>query len=108
MSASSASCPACAARFRGTAECSRCGADLAPVMSLAALAYHRRVQARRFLAEGDFAGALLQAREAQATAALPAGDALARVAACLAAAGQEGLRRDDERHGQRREGPAAE
>ena len=29
-------CPVCLARFRGSARCSRCGADLTPLMRLAA------------------------------------------------------------------------
>jgi hypothetical protein len=39
-------CPVCLARFRGTRECSRCGADLTMVMKLAARAWRLREAAR--------------------------------------------------------------
>jgi hypothetical protein len=86
VSAATAVCPACGARFRGAVLCSRCGADLTRLMSLAAFAHLQRAGARRLLLEGDFAGALAQAREAQVLAATPEGEAIARIAACLVAA----------------------
>ena len=39
-------CPVCRARFRGVAVCSRCGADLARLMLLAAEAWRLREAAR--------------------------------------------------------------
>ena len=47
-------CPVCRARFRQSAECPRCGADLSPLMSLAAEAFRLRRAARRGLQDGDF------------------------------------------------------
>ncbi|MDA0840988.1 MAG: hypothetical protein O3B01_23265 [Planctomycetota bacterium] len=38
-------CPVCGAKFRGTTECSRCGADLSPLMRLATRAWLVRQQA---------------------------------------------------------------
>ena len=46
-------CPVCKARFRGEAECLRCGADLTPLMLLSAHAYWLRQAARRALETGD-------------------------------------------------------
>ena len=48
-------CPVCRARFRGSRECSRCGADLTMVMTLAASAWRARQAARRALAADEFA-----------------------------------------------------
>ena len=45
-------CPVCRARFRGTAACSRCGADLSPLMRLASRAVRLRNQARKSLLQG--------------------------------------------------------
>ncbi len=45
-------CPVCRARFRGTFACTRCGADLTPLMRLAAQALRLRNQARRSLLNG--------------------------------------------------------
>jgi hypothetical protein len=50
----SLSCPVCRARFRGTATCSRCGADLARLMRLAAGAWRLRRRSRAALLEGDW------------------------------------------------------
>lgn len=77
-------CPACGAGFRGAATCSRCGADLSAPMSIAAAAYRERQAARRFLLEGDAAGAASRASEAQRLAPTSAGEALLRVASVLA------------------------
>ncbi len=79
------SCPACGARFRGTTDCSRCGADLHRLMLIATLAHARRVRARQLLLGGEPALALKEAHEAQALAATAAGEALVRVARCLRA-----------------------
>ena len=49
----SGGCPVCRARFRGARICSRCGADLAPLMRMAVRAWHLREAARDALAAGD-------------------------------------------------------
>ena len=46
-------CPVCQARFRGSAICSRCGADLAPLLSLIEHAYGLRREARKAIETGD-------------------------------------------------------
>jgi hypothetical protein len=66
-------CPACQARFRGTADCSRCGADLRPLMALAVRAWRRRCAARQALLDGHFAAAAGLAAQAQATCPTPLG-----------------------------------
>ena len=55
-------CPVCQARFRGATTCSRCGADLRPLMFLMAKATSLRESARRSILAGDFyqAGDLAQ------------------------------------------------
>jgi len=58
-------CPVCQARFRGSAECSRCGADLGTIMGLAAGAWRMREAARQAIAEGDAGRAHALAAEAQ-------------------------------------------
>ncbi len=40
-------CPVCHAKFRGTRECSRCGADLSGIMMLSARAQLYRTDARK-------------------------------------------------------------
>ena len=47
-------CPVCQARFRGAVTCSRCGADLRPLMFLAAKASRLREGARQAILGGDF------------------------------------------------------
>ena len=42
-------CPVCRARFRGTRQCSRCGADLTGIMVLSARAQRCRANARKSL-----------------------------------------------------------
>ena len=58
-------CPVCRASFRSKAVCSRCGADLTPLMTLAARAYRQRQMARLALHRRDFSQALRLAAEAQ-------------------------------------------
>lgn len=72
-------CPVCRAAFRGTEVCSRCGADLAPLMRLAVRAWRLRQSSRAALLAGDFAGAHQLALEAENLAATPAGHALRMV-----------------------------
>ena len=66
-------CPVCRARFRGTRECSRCGADLTMLMGLAAGAWRLRQAARQALVEGDAGQAFALASEAQKICRTPAG-----------------------------------
>jgi hypothetical protein len=63
--AESGRCPVCQARFRGGAICSRCGADLTPLMLLVARAYSLRQAARQALQAGDEQAALAAAEAAQ-------------------------------------------
>jgi predicted amidophosphoribosyltransferase len=80
-------CPVCQARFRGTRECPRCGADLGPLMALAARSRELREEAWRGLERGDYAAAFARAREAQSCRATPAGERLVAVARWLGGAG---------------------
>jgi len=74
-------CPVCQARFRGASICSRCGADLTPLMLLAAHAYSLRRSARRSLRAGDAQSALAAAKAAQNLHAIPQGGILEMVCA---------------------------
>jgi hypothetical protein len=69
-------CPVCRARFRGASLCSRCGADLTAVMTLAAAAWRLRQAARHALAAGEFARVCELAAEAQQTCSTPSGRGL--------------------------------
>ena len=66
-------CPVCRAPFRGTGTCSRCGADLLPVMTLMSKARVVREASRAALRAGDATRALDLARRAQALCATEAG-----------------------------------
>jgi predicted amidophosphoribosyltransferase len=59
-------CPACRTPWRAAVLCPRCGADLGPLMRLAARAWTLRETARAALLAGDNATALAQARAAYA------------------------------------------
>ena len=72
-------CPVCEARFRGVAICPRCGADLMPMMLLAAHAYSQRQSARQSLRAGDAQRALAAAEAAQELHATPQGRILKAV-----------------------------
>jgi predicted amidophosphoribosyltransferase len=50
-------CPVCQARFRGAVTCSRCGADLEPLMVLAVKAWRAREDARAAIASGNYTAA---------------------------------------------------
>lgn len=76
-------CPVCQARFRGSAECSRCGADLGAMMLLAAHAYVLRQAARQSLRQGDFQRALASVQAAQQLHSTAEGSLLGFV--CIAA-----------------------
>jgi len=76
-------CPVCQARFRGARICSRCGADLEPLMRLAVNAWQLRQAARRALEGGDLERALRLALEAQGAQATDGGEALRLLGAWL-------------------------
>ncbi len=78
-------CPVCQARFRGSALCSRCGADLAPLMLLAAKAWRLRQSARQALHAGDFERTLRLAAQAQQLHRTWSGESLRLLGAWLAA-----------------------
>ena len=76
-------CPVCQARFRGSRICSRCGADLAPLMLLTVKAWQLRQAARQALDAGDAGRALRLATEAQGTQSTESGEALRLLGAWL-------------------------
>ncbi len=78
-------CPVCQARFRGMRTCSRCGADLEPVMLLTVMAWQLRQAARQALDAGDAGRALEFATEAQAIQQTESGAALRLLSAWLKA-----------------------
>ena len=78
-------CPACRAAFRSTTHCSRCGADLTPLMTLETAAWRCREGARIAVRQGDFERMLRQASEAQKLCPTPDGEGLRRLAAWLVA-----------------------
>lgn len=77
-------CPVCRARFRGVPACSRCGADLAPLMDLSAQAWRLRADARQAIHLGDFALARRLSAAAQRRCATDAGRRLLLLASWLA------------------------
>jgi hypothetical protein len=77
-------CPVCRARFRGACECSRCGADLTVVMTLAASAWRMRKAAREAVAAGDVARARRLAARAQEICYTPGGRRLEALSGWLA------------------------
>ena len=77
-------CPVCEVGFRGTRECSRCGADLTPLMLLAAHAYVLRQAAQQSLGSGDARTALVSVQAAQGLHSTPNGHLLQFI--CAAAA----------------------
>jgi len=58
-------CPVCRAKFRGTRQCSRCGADLTAIMVLSARAQRNRENARKSLYALNFKKARKLAAAAQ-------------------------------------------
>ena len=80
-------CPVCRARFRGTRECSRCGADLTVLMGLAASAWRLRQAARRALLEGDPGRAHALVSQAQKICRTPGGVHLEGLSRWLAGQG---------------------
>ncbi len=76
-------CPVCRARFRDATTCSRCGADLSVLMSLAAQAWRLRQAARESLDQGDLEKAYAFAAEAEAICHTPAGKTLLELSVML-------------------------
>ena len=76
-------CPVCRAAFRGTALCSRCGADLTRLMTLAVRAWRLRQESRAALLAGDFARVRRLAAAAQQIRFTGAGRSLEVVASAL-------------------------
>ena len=76
-------CPVCQARFRSARICSHCGADLEPMMLLAAKAWQFRQSARQALNAGDVERALELALEAQGIQSTESGEALRLLSAWL-------------------------
>lgn len=77
-------CPVCGARFRGSAECTRCGAGLRPVMSLMLEAFALRREARKALRNGQLCDARSLASAAQERCASDAGRRLLLLTCWLA------------------------
>jgi hypothetical protein len=81
-------CPVCQARFRGARTCSRCGADLEPLMRLAVKAWQLRQAARQALDAGDVQhGHWGSPPEAQGIQNTGSGEALRLLGAWLQTAG---------------------
>ncbi len=76
-------CPVCQARFRGSRICSRCGADLEPLMLLTVKAWQLRQAARKALDAGDAGRAIGLATEAQGAQNTGSGEALRLLGAWL-------------------------
>jgi len=76
-------CPVCLARFRGARLCSRCGADLEPLMILAVKSWSLRAASRTAIGAGRFEQALALAQQAQEAQRTPTGDALRVVSELL-------------------------
>ena len=89
-------CPVCSAPMRGEAECTRCGADLAPCLRLVVRAWDARRRGREALLEGRFQRALAMASRAQQLHATRAGRRLELLAGWLVGRshGQAGTDRD--------------
>lgn len=77
-------CPVCKARFRATRQCTRCGADLAPLMVLVVKSYLLRRAARNCLAAGDAASAGRLASTAQTLFSTRVGGRLVSIARAFA------------------------
>jgi hypothetical protein len=80
-------CPVCGAGFRSTRVCSRCGADLGPLMRLAGRAAQLRRAALSALAAGEDAKAAALCARAQRLHATRRGRRLGLLTAWLAGAG---------------------
>jgi predicted amidophosphoribosyltransferase len=80
-------CPVCKARFRGTRHCSRCGADLQPLMLLTVQAFQLRRAAREALYSGDYPSAHRLASQAQTVRSTAVGRHLLALSLWLASGG---------------------
>ena len=76
-------CPVCQARFREAQECPRCGADLSPLMHLAAKAYLSRQVSRRALRDGDVVKWHSLARHAESLCSTKTGRQLCQLTSWL-------------------------
>lgn len=76
-------CPVCRAKFRGTKQCSRCGADLTGLMVLSARARRNRIKARKSLLALNFEKAHKLAAAAQSEHATETGRKLLLLTAWL-------------------------
>ncbi len=79
-------CPVCRAGFRGSAQCSRCGADLSTLMRLVGRAWRMRDQAEALLQRRKYAFALTAAEASVTFHSTARGRRLACVAGLLRAA----------------------
>jgi len=79
----SSRCPVCRAKFRGTRECSRCGADLSGIMMLSARAQLYRADARKSIYALNFEKARDLAARAQKEHATETGRRLLLLTAWL-------------------------
>ena len=82
----SSRCPVCRAKFRGTRECSRCGADLSGIMMLSARAHLDRADARNSIYALNFQKARDLAARAQKEHATETGRRLLLLTSWLNAA----------------------
>ena len=79
----SSRCPVCRAKFRGTRECSRCGADLSGIMMLSAGAQLHRADVRKSIYALNFEKARDLAARAQKEHATETGRRLLLLTAWL-------------------------
>ncbi len=85
MSASQAPCcPVCSATFRESDRCSRCGADLRPLMTLVARSWSLRQRCRDAIRAGRYALAVQFAQAANEAHATRASRRLCRLARSMA------------------------
>ena len=77
-------CPVCRARFRGSSECSRCGADLKIIMVLQVKAWRLREAARQAIVGGDPIKAGVFASQAEALHCTPAGKRIEALSSWMA------------------------
>lgn len=85
----------CRARYRGVRVCTRCGADLAPLMSLELAAAAARAAARDALERGDAVAGKERAARAQWLCETRAGKGLELLAKWLAGRVERGGSRGD-------------
>jgi len=78
-------CPVCRAPFRETTTCSRCGADLSPLMGVLVQAWSLRQQSREAIGTGDYVRAAQLAHAADQAHSTGRSQRLARLTRFLAA-----------------------